>query len=244
MGLFIVGLGLNPPRSITVEALEIIKTCTHIFLEIYTNSIKPNMAMYKTLFQKDVKIISRQELEESKLLEELSAKADVGLLILGDPLFATTHIELLLRMKKAKVVVEVFQNASIINGILQTGLQGYKFGRIVSLPWEKAKSPYTYIKENKEICLHTLLLLDVKREDKEAMTAKAACKILLDMESKYNERVISPDEKIIACSQLGSKEQKIIYSKPSEIKGLGNTPHCIILPGNLHFLEEEFLDQL
>jgi diphthine synthase len=76
---------------------------------------------------------------------------------------ATTHSDLLVRAKKLGVAVEVVHNASIMNAVGACGLQLYRFGEAISIPfftetWRPA-SFYDKIKANHTIGLHTLCLL-------------------------------------------------------------------------------------
>ena len=76
---------------------------------------------------------------------------------------ATTHTDLTLRARALGITTRVIHNASIINAVSSCGLQLYHFGQVVSLPfftetW-KPSSFYPKIKENKDLGLHTLVLL-------------------------------------------------------------------------------------
>lgn len=79
---------------------------------------------------------------------------------------ATTHSDIILRARALKIPVRVIHNASIINAIGACGLQLYNFGQTVSLvfftdTW-KPDSFYDRIKENADLGMHTLVLLDIK----------------------------------------------------------------------------------
>jgi diphthine synthase len=97
---------------------------------------------------------------------------DVGLLVVGDPLGATTHTDILLRARKLGIQTQVVHNASIMNAVSSTGLQLYNFGQTVSLVffdedegW-RPDSFYDRIKENWDLGCHTLLLLDIKVKER------------------------------------------------------------------------------
>ena len=96
------------------------------------------------------------------------------------------------------------------------------------------KSPYEIIEENKKAGLHTLVLLDIKKD--RCMTIKEAVELLI----KNN--AVNKDEKIVACSKLGSKESRIEYAVASSLvmKDL-QVPSSILIPGKLNFKEEEAL---
>lgn len=79
---------------------------------------------------------------------------------------ATTHTDIILRARALKIPTRVVHNASIMNAVGACGLQLYNFGQTVSLvffteTW-KPDSFYDRIKENADLGLHTLVLLDIK----------------------------------------------------------------------------------
>ena len=79
---------------------------------------------------------------------------------------ATTHTDILLRARALKIPTRVIHNASIMNAVGACGLQLYNFGQTVSLvfftdTW-KPDSFYDRVKENVDLGLHTLVLLDIK----------------------------------------------------------------------------------
>ena len=116
------------------------------------------------------------ELDSDKILRG-SDSEDVALLVVGDPLGATTHTDILLRARALKIRTQVIHNASIMNAISATGLQLYNFGQTVSLVffndnW-KPDSFYDRITENSDLGMHTLVLLDIKvKEQSEENLAK------------------------------------------------------------------------
>ena len=91
---------------------------------------------------------------------------DVAFLVVGDPLGATTHTDLLLRARTQGIPTRTIHNASILTAIGATGLQLYNFGQTVSMvffteTWRPG-SWWSRVKENSELGLHTLVLLDIK----------------------------------------------------------------------------------
>lgn len=76
---------------------------------------------------------------------------------------ATTHSDLIVRAKTLGVETEVVHNASIMNAVGACGLQLYRYGEAISIPfftetW-RPDSFYDKIKANRAIGLHTLCLL-------------------------------------------------------------------------------------
>lgn len=76
---------------------------------------------------------------------------------------ATTHTDLVVRAKKLGIEVKVVHNASVMNAIGICGLQLYRYGETVSIPfftstW-RPDSFYEKIQKNRMLGLHTLCLL-------------------------------------------------------------------------------------
>jgi len=76
---------------------------------------------------------------------------------------ATTHTDLVVRAKELGVEVKVIHNASVMNAVGICGLQLYRYGETISIPfftdtW-KPDSFYEKIQRNRELGLHTLCLL-------------------------------------------------------------------------------------
>ena len=106
---------------------------------------------------------------------EAARVGNVAFLVVGDPLSATTHTDLIVRARQycapdasepTPVPVRIIHNASITTALGSSGLAGYNFGQTVSLvffteTW-KPDSFYDRIKDNADLGLHTLVLLDIK----------------------------------------------------------------------------------
>ena len=56
--------------------------------------------------------------------------------------------------------------------------------------------------------------------------------------------MISSKLKVIGCARLGSDDFMVKYGTLEELKrfDFGKPPHCLIIPGKLHFAEEEMLE--
>ncbi|KAH0463118.1 hypothetical protein IEQ34_007700 [Dendrobium chrysotoxum] len=173
--LYIVGLGLGDERDITIRGLEAVKSCKKVYIEAYTSLLSfglssDGLSRMEKLYGKTITIADREMVEEKadEILTEAS-KFDVAFLVVGDPFGATTHSDLVVRAKKLSVEVKVIHNASIMNAIGVCGLQLYRYGETVSIPfftetW-RPDSFYEKIQRNKELGLHTLCLLETWRPD-------------------------------------------------------------------------------
>tara|TARA_Y100000310_G_C20575424_1_gene760157 strand:- start:54 stop:734 length:681 start_codon:yes stop_codon:yes gene_type:complete len=221
--LYIIGLGLNE-SGFSYEAFNVIKNSRIVYLENYTVDFPYEKEDLEELIQKKIKNSGREFVENFEILKEAKDK-NVALLVYGNPLMATTHVSLLQEAKKQKIPARVIHGTSVMDAVAETGLQTYKFGKTTSIPKHEASSFLDVIKDNKKINAHTLILIDIGLGIGE----------MLKKLGKIN-------EKIVLCSALGTKNQKILYKKPSGLKKEKiKKPFCIIIPGKLHFAEEEFL---
>lgn len=247
--LYIIGIGLNDEKDITLKGLEAVKKCDEIFLENYTSKLQVPAEKLEELYNKKIIRATRTMVEkDSDRILEKAKTGNAAFLVIGDPLSATTHIDLILRAKEKDIDVEVIHNASVLNAVGITGLQLYKFGRTASIPFEEnyeIETPYNILKNNLSIGCHTLMLLDLKPIENKYMTISEAIRTLLRIELKRNEKVFTENTNVVGIARLGAKNQLILYGKAKEIMNIKfrEPPYCIAVPGKLHFMEEEFLKQ-
>lgn len=163
---------------------------------------------------------------------------------------ATTHVELRLRAHDAGIATRIVHGPSIATaaaGLL--GLQSYKFGRATTVPFAAAGfrpvSPLDVISENRKRGLHTLVLLDLK-EGGEFLTAQEALRYLLDLARERGIDAIAEDTLACVISQAGSEKPTVTAGRVKDLiaRDLGPPLHCIVVPGELHFLEKEALVKL
>lgn len=233
--LYLIGLGLNSD-SISRQGLESIKKCKKIYLENYTVKFPYTSKVLEKIINKKILHVDRKFIESMKIIEE-SKKENVALLVYGSPLTATTHIVLVQEAKNKKVRCKIVYNASVLDAVAETGLQLYKFGKVSSIPkWTKNFRPTSYIeniKQNISIKAHSLILIDIGLEFEEAL------KQLTEAMNKNHIEI----NKIIVCSKLGTDKSRIFYGKVDillhkKIKA----PFCFVIPGKMHFVEEEVLN--
>ncbi len=249
MALYLIGLGLNDIKDISVKGMETARNCDRIYFENYTGIFTNTPKEIGQFLGKEI-IPADRTMVEQKAEETLLADAkggDTALLVIGDPLSATTHQDLVDRARELGISVEVIHNASIFSAVGFTGLQVYKFGKTTSIPfpqgdWEP-ETPYDVLKDNKALGYHTLFLLDVRAEEHRFMTIPEAIKVLEDLEARRQEGLFTKDTFCVGCARLGSEEPIIIAGNAADLakKDFGMQPHCLIVPGELHFKEEEAL---
>jgi diphthine synthase len=241
MVLYFIGLGLSDEKDISLKGLEIIKKSDLVYLESYTSKLNIPTSNLEKLYNKKIIKADRDivENEAEKTILKDAKKKNVAFLVIGDPIAATTHIDLFLRAKKLGIEVKVIHNASILTAVGITGLQLYNFGKVTSIPFdnENIKSPIKVLRNNQKLGLHTLFLLDLEPEKNKFLTIKDAINYLI--ENKVKENV-----KAIACASLGSKKPFIKFDLLKNLKNLkiDKFPQCLVIPGKLHFMEEEVLN--
>lgn len=246
--LVLVGLGLHDEKDLTLRGIEEAKNADEVFIELYTSKWYGNIKNLEDIIDKKITQLSRSDLEEnSEKFIQLAKEKDVVIFVQGDPLVATTHSALLLEARKQKIATKIIHNTSIISAISETGLHIYKFGATVTIPFlEKTKgklpeSVYETIKENKKRGLHTLCLLDVV-EDK-ILSIDEAVKILFELENAKRGKIFSEDSSVVVCSNLGSESFQVTFKTFRELLGKNfDSPSVLIIPGNLHFTEKDFLN--
>jgi len=235
MAFYLIGLGLNT-KSISLEGLERAKKSKEIYLENYTVDFPYKKEELEKLIGQKIIELGREKVEKEEFLEK-AKRQEISLLVYGDCLSATTHISLIEKCIKEKIKFQIIHAESILNAISNTGLQLYKFGKTASMPaWRENWKPDSfidYVKENKSIDAHTLLLVDIGLEFNKARE---------ELEEAGKNKNISFD-KIIVCSCLGTQKEKIIYQNIKNIKKV-EKPYCIIIPAKMHFLEEESLKMI
>ncbi|MBI5797715.1 diphthine synthase [Candidatus Woesearchaeota archaeon] len=231
--LSLIGIGLNDEKDITVKGLEKVKAADYVYLENYTSKLQCSLETLEKFYGKAVVPVEREFVEDGTILMSQAGYQNIVLLIIGDVFSATTHIALTMMAKEKHIDFEIINNASVMNAIGITGLELYKFGKTTSIPFHESNTAYDIIKSNK--LLHTLCLLDLVPKENKFMEASEAIEKL--EKSGFNMKT-----KVVVCAQLGSKNPTILYTEAKNIKPLNIFPQCLIIPGDLHFIEKEALE--
>ncbi len=245
MALYLIGIGLNDEKDITIRGLEAVRNCDSAYLETYSSLLACSVGDLEKYYGKKIIPAGREIVEQSDEIVDRAAVSSVALLVIGDPLAATTHIDIMLRCHKRKIPFYVINNASILTSIGITGLQVYKFGKTTSIPFPETNfqpiTAYEVLKQNKILGLHTLFILDLKPDRNRFMTVSEAVKIMLEIEKNRKANVFTENTLAIGCARIGRKDFKIKSGTAKELLAydFGSPPHCLIVPGELHFIEEE-----
>lgn len=248
MTLYLIGLGLNDEKDITVNGLEAVKKCTSVFLENYTSLLSVPPERLESFYGKKVILADRDLVEKGTQILERAKHEDTAFLVPGDVFCATTHVDLYLRALKEGIDVRVMHNASVLTAVGMVGLEMYKFGRTASIPYPEGKfqptSYYDIIIENQKSGAHTLVLLDIKTDKNKYMTVAEGVNLLLAAEEKHKKGVLSEKTFAVGVARLGGR-RKIVFAPLEKLAKIdfGCPLHALIIPGKLHFIEEEALEQ-
>jgi diphthine synthase len=246
---YFIGLGLYDERDISVKGIEALKNVEVVYAEFYTAKLfGGNISNLEEQIDCEIKILTREEIEEENLPIKDAQRRDVAFLSAGDPLIATTHSEMLIEAKKLGIETTVIHSSSILSAAPGlAGLQAYKFGKVTTIPFTEENffphSPYMTIKANMESELHTLVLLDIRAHEDRYMTANQGLEYLLLVESELGEMVASDETIVVVVARAGSENPVV---RADKIKNLidvdfGGPLHCLMVPADLHFMEAEAL---
>lgn len=149
-----------------------------------------------------------------------------------------------------------------MNAIGCCGLQLYNYGQTVSIVfftevW-RPDSFYIKIKQNRDLGLHTLCLLDIKVKEQSIenmargrkiyeppryMTVNQCIEQLLEIEDKRGEKAYTANTICVGLARVGANDQKIVCGTMLELleADFGAPLHSFIIAGNMHFLEADTL---
>ena len=249
--LVFIGLGLYDEKDVSIRGLEELKEADIVFAEFYT-SLMPGLSIsnLEKMIHKEVQVVSRRVLEEEEgqVIFEAAKKGKAAFLVQGDPMIATTHVDLRISAKKMGILTRVIHGASAVSAVRGiSGLQNYKFGKAVTIPFSDqgfiSETPYNVIRENKKIGLHTMCYLDIKAEEQRYLTVKEALQALLEIEKQKKEQIITTRTLVVGVARAGSPEPAVKAGYIEEIMNhnFGPPPHTLIVPGKIHFMEAEAL---
>lgn len=247
--LYLIGIGLKP-RHLTLEALDAIRNVEQVFLETYTSAYaEGELSELEEITGKKIHPFARKQVEEEeKNILAMAKKNNIALLTFGNPLTATTHVQLLLDAKKEWVKVEIIEGISVTNTIARTGLDEYRFGRTTTIvePSEgyAPESFFDFIEKNFENGLHTLCLLDTRNGEK-LMSSQFGLELLEKIAQKKKKKFFEKAPIILMGGLTGEKE-KIVAGFLKDLKGKepGAFPQSIIVCGKLTEKEKEALREL
>ncbi|KAF8161475.1 tetrapyrrole methylase [Crassisporium funariophilum] len=268
---YVIGLGLSDEKDITLRGLQAIKSSARVYLEAYTSILMIDKERLEAFYERPLLLADRDmvETQSDEILRGADTE-DISLLVVGDPFGATTHTDIILRARSLQIPTRVIHNASIMNAVGACGLQLYNFGQTVSLvfftdTW-KPDSFYDRVKENVDLGMHTLVLLDIKvKEQSEEnlargrkiyeppryMSIPTAVSQLIETEATRQQGILTADTTLaIALSRVGGgdENERIVAGTLQELldhpaDAYGQPLHSLVIVGKrLHHLEVDYAE--
>jgi len=249
--LIFIGLGLHDEYGLSLRGQREARFCDVLFAEFYTSRMSGlDLANLQTLVGKKIHVLSRQEVEEGAEETILSeAKIGrVGFLVPGDPLVATTHVDLRLRAIKSGINSRIIHAASVVSASAgATGLQSYKFGRTTTIPVSyEGKFPMSVIQSiasNLSLGLHSLVLLEIDVEHNQLVSISSALQLLWANSENIPGAPITDSTLVVGLARLEAPDMQVIAGRLVDVMRteFGEPPYLLIFPGKLHFVEAEAL---
>jgi diphthine synthase len=267
--LTFVGLGLYDERSITVEGRDALRAADRAFAEFYTSRlVGTSVADLAAHHGIDLEVRGRAGVEQRPgPILDAAADGDAVFLTAGDTMISTTHVDLRLRAIDRGIDTRVIHGVSAAQAASGlTGLQNYRFGKAVTLPFPRAHgadgrrssargtssragdevpaSVVDSVAANRERGLHTLVYLDIKVDDGRGeaagetyMTADVAADLLA---TEW------PDRLAVAVARAGSPDPVVVADRLATLatREFGDPLHLLVLPGDLHHVEADALRTL
>ena len=243
--IYIVGLGVDPERTTPIIAEKLKQTCELSYLDTYTTKISEKLQNWLKSYLK-AEPVGREVLESTETLVNLAKERNICIYVYGDPYIATTHQSIRLYAERYKVEVKTIYASSFVNAVLgETGLHIYKLGFVGSmLKGDISSRNYVYKEVGRalELGKHSLIITSGYEGD-----ANALLNELIEAEKNFKEETFSDDRFLLIVSKAGTAEQKVIGGclRNLSAKKLNvEEPFTLVVPGNLHFSEEEILQKL
>jgi len=236
-----VGLGLWPPRDLTIGGLAAARSADEAYIETYTSPLGLKVEELERLVERKLKPLSREDLEDRAVLIERAAKFRTALLCPGDPLVATTHLALVLEASKRGIDVEVFNAPSIVTAAFtRLGLHIYKLGAVTTITLGGLSERVAeQIQGATSRSLHSLLLLEADVASGRFVNPRGALSLLIEA------GLVSEKSEVVVLCRLGWPSERIFFGEVADVAScdFGLPPHSVIILGPLHFTERDALDR-
>ncbi len=239
--LTFVGLGLYDERSITIAGREAVVNADRVFAEFYTSKLAgADVADLERSHGTDIEVRSRAGVErDPEPILNAATSGRVAFLTAGDPFISTTHTDLRIRAAERGIDTRVIHGVSAGSAAASlTGLQNYRFGKAVTLPFPASHgsegvppSVLEAIEANRERDLHTLVYLDIRAADEQFMRAdEAAALLAADWQT---------DALGVAVARAGGHDPVVRANRLAALANLELGPplHLLVVPGDLHHME-------
>jgi diphthine synthase len=248
--LVFVGLGLGS-KGISLEGLEELRAADIAYLEYYTTPREPNLlGDLERAAGRSIAVVDRGFVEDGRSILSEAKEKRVVLAVPGDPMVATTHTDLRTRAIASGVEARIIHAATIGTAAASaSGLHFYKFSETVTVTMDtvdRLSQAYRVLHENLLEGAHTLLLLEYDVDKAEGVSPSQALAGLLAAEMNFRRGVINNDTFTMVLSRLGRADSSLWAGRLGDMEKLefGAPPHCLVIPGKLHFTEAEAVEAI
>ncbi len=163
-------------------------------------------------------------------------------------MIATTHQELRVRAIGEGIATRIIHGSSILSSIPgELGLHAYSFGRCVTMTREPIQyTAYETIFQNLLRGLHTMILLEWDEMSNFFMAPAEAVESLESAERDLKYGIINEKTLLLGASRIGMDQTKISACSflDAPTSDFGEPPISLVIPGRLHFTEQEALAAL
>jgi len=262
-GLWLIGIGPGDLDHMTERARGVARGCSKRYLEGYTAVLPPKEEGRLESVVGPWEKLMRDEVEGAEGLLASARGESVALLVVGDPMQATTHIDLEDRCVEQGIGFHVIPGLSATAlAVSLSGMQSYRFGRQVTLPFATSDylptSPLKMLCNNFENGLHSLVLLDLDPtgmglEQPRPMSPAEAVGLLekmaerlVDEEDGRRGRLEFPVKQWngILLSDLGTEEERVLSGHLGDLSGQkGGMVHAFILPAEFSGMEKDAFER-
>jgi diphthine synthase len=243
--LWFIGLGLTEGAPLTASTRTLLTSAGKVFVEEYTSPLSARARQeLEQLAGGRLLRTSREPVERGEeILRALAEHARVAFVTAGDPFAATTHVSLRLRAEEAGHRWRYVPGASVLTAVPSfLGLQHYRFGRTVSIPFPAPgftpSSFLDHIASNRGVGLHTLVLLDLDPGGRGFLAAPEALRILQERDAPSP--VLPPGLELAVAARIGRETAAAWFGPIAALSELefGEPPHALVVPAPaLHFEE-------
>ena len=243
-----MGAGLGDERDLPPRSWAALRSCGAVFLEEYTSQLgAPALRQLETELAVPLVRLDRVRFESGKdVLEALDHHPRVGVLVIGDPFAATTHVALRLEAEARGHRWSYFPGASVFTAVPGfLGLSQYRFGRTVSIPFPtpgfRPTSPLEAVLKNRASNLHSLVLLDLDPNRRAFLAPSDALNQLAEDPSG-----LSRSTEVAVAARVGRTDAQAWYGTVDQIQkvDVGLPLHSLVVPApELHFVEAAALER-
>lgn len=245
--LTFIGLGLYDTESITLRGQRHLQQADRVFAEFYTSQLAgATVDELATAHDVDIVVCDRAAVErDPEVILDAAETESVAFLTGGDPMIATTHVDLRLRAAQRGIETKIVHGVSAQAAASSlSGLQNYRFGPATTVPFPGTHggtdpvpvSVLETIAANYDRDLHTLAFLDIDADRDRYLSADRAAGLLA---------AAGPDRVGVAIARAGSSEPVVVADRLGTLaeRTFGPPLHLLVLPGAVHPLEEAALRQ-